>query len=304
MSPVAGLLPGSDAGLNLARCIVLHDFEEQSSPRWLALSERVLALAGQPAETIVFKSGSAKSMGMLSRTRKRVAALLEAASSTAGRVSLRVRSRQDSETYNFFPSLAEICIGSGDTLPGLAEFAVDASVSAGLSEVVSRVAPLMFGALGAAYGYALDFPTSFGPEAYSATVVAVTEGLRTPDEQEYADRLLRWRNRISGGLLPRLGYLREVYPVNFLLQTHLNMPFRGEQLSSYLRSEGTLAPSGFHDAVFRWDVPFEILDRVRVDLEESGLVLSARAEPLPPPLGTRINAELLAAMPGALQIRR
>lgn len=106
-------------------------------------------------------------------------------------------------------------------------------------------------------------------------------GVSWNSNREYADRITRWRdNRQLKKLTTRAGYFREIYPINFVLDTHLAMPFRGGMLSEFMQANGTLRPLDMHDEIFRWDVPDPIIPHVRGSLEESGLILSSNAPPL------------------------
>ena len=77
------------------------------------------------------------------------------------------------------------------------------------------------------------------------------------------------------GLRARQGYLREVYPTNFLTEPHLSRSYQGRPFREYMEDNGRVAPSNFHDDVYRWDVPATRLRSVREELEPSGIVLSS-----------------------------
>ena len=165
----------------------------------------------------------------------------------------------------------------------IGSLAVDESQVTRFHVLADRAAPIIFSVLGSAYGGCWDFPLSYGAGGYVATLVTVPRGVGVMANEEYGARLNRWRDNIwHKKLRARQGYFREVYPINFLVENHLNASFQGAPLSKFMEATGTLRRCEFSEEMFRWDVSESNLGEVRMALEPSGLVLSSAAEPVPP----------------------
>ncbi len=282
MTAPIGVIPEIDRGGSRLRVLMLYEWKAPLDERCLSLCERLLAEFGiSPAEGTGCR-GYKRTHGSYKKIRARLAALL--ASGVGADVSVRVRSVLKSTAPEFFPSDFEAAFGRVYGGQKIGSFAVDQTKAESPQALADSIAPIMFGVLDSAYGGCWNFPAEYGAEHYVAAVNTMPIGMKWGSNPRYANRLIRWRDNIwHRGLRARDGYFREVYPINFLLEAHLERKFRNAALWKFMREEGSLMQCEFSDKMFRWDVPEQNLSEVRAALEPSGLVLSSEAEPLVPP---------------------
>ena len=278
------ITPEIDDGGPRLRCLIFHEWETPLDARFLSLAETLLSGFGSTAvegsATLTDDRGEEKDVhGDYRKVRRKLARFLAEPGDASPTVQIWGAPRiADSGFFRFAYDIGAGVAHDGQTYGWFAAHETQVSHFRVLAD---RAAPMVFGALGSGYGGCFDFPARYGVAGYVATVVTVPRGVSVMANEAYADRLQRWRENIwHRGLRARQGYLREVYPVNFLLEAHLRMPFRGAPLARFMEAEGRLEPCAFNAAMYRWDVPEENLGAVRMALEPSGLVLSSAAEPL------------------------
>jgi hypothetical protein len=263
-----------------AHCVAFYDWERSIGPEWLDLTEELFGEFGiAPYEGTGSLGDVGKSHGLYNRVRRKLKTFLGTARDDA-RPDIRVQGPPTVEEDAFFPCEMRIVFSIG--ISGLKQgmIAVREGVVGSFEELSERVGYRLFRASGAMYATAFDFPAAFGPDAYLSAVGAMPWGGDTLVNKEYRDRITRWRDNIwHRSLRPSEGYLREVYPINFVREQHLKRPLQGRPLSDFMERVGTLRTSRFHDRVYRWDVPRENLESARQQLEPSGLVLSSSAKP-------------------------
>jgi hypothetical protein len=263
-----------------AHCLAFYDWERSIGPEWIDLIEEVFGEFGiAPYEGTGSLGTVAKSHGRYNRVRSKLKTFLGTARDDV-RPDIRVQGPPVVEKDAFFPCEMRIVFSIG--ISGLKQgmIAVREGVVSSFEQLTQRVGYRLFQASGAMYATAFDFPAAFGPDAYLSAVGAIPSGSDTLANKEYRDRITRWRdNTWHRSLRPSDGYLREVYPINFVLAHHLERMLQGRPLSDFMERVGTLGTSRFHDRVYRWDVPRRNLESTRQQLEPSGLVLSSPAEP-------------------------
>lgn len=278
-----GIYPdrGTYAASDVARCIMFYDWEKPVGPDWLELAKIIFAEFGQEIVEGIGNLGKRHSHGRFGTVEKKLLAFLEAARDDAkSTVDIQVRSGPYIESDAFYPCDVEIAWsisdkGQKDGLIAVRRARVDSCDS-----LVERIGKKLFSATGAAYAGAFDFPTLFGPGYYQVGLGTMPAGVSSLANEKYTARITRWRDARWRGLLTSTGYVREIYPINFLLESHLCMRFEGRPLSEYLEKVGTLKAAGYNDKMYRWIVPAERLEKVRKDLESSGLVLSSMQAPV------------------------
>ena len=258
-----------------ARCIMFYEFDRGFSADWLDWVETVFSAFDVKPHTVSASIGDKELSGLYPRVRKRLAALLNTKMGMES-PDVRIDSRETQPAESFFPS--EIRVAWSTTVGGQKNgvIAVRASLIDSVGELVERLEKSLFEMIGTAYAHALDFPAEFGPDFYLGSVGAVPTGYTTQENTAYEERLVQWRDRIwHGGVRARQGYLREVYPINFLLEPHLGRPYQNCPFRDYMERNGKITFSKFCEGLYRWDVESERLSLVREDLERSGLVLSS-----------------------------
>jgi hypothetical protein len=272
-----------DGAGGIARCLMFYDWERELGEKWLDLVDAIFAEFGVEPREGTGNLGKAHSHGSYKRVRNRLREFLQA--EKGARRDFRIQGEPYVMAEGFFPSDIGVVWGhsismqEGWTKSGL--IAVRGNRAESCHALVERIGARLFQKLGGVYGAAFDFPTLYGPDAYLSSVGAIPKGGSGLANRKYTARMTRWRdNTWQLGLRAGQGYLREVYPINFVLEAHLKMPFQGRPLSELMEKVGDLRPSGYDDRMYRWDVPEESLETVRQALEPSGLILSSPTPPL------------------------
>lgn len=223
--------------------------------------------------------GDEQTHGKHKKVRPVLEGFFEKASSEL-RPGIRLRSSSIRDN-NLFPSDLEFNAHVNISGQKQCALAVDEELVTSAHELSDKVETIIFTQLGVGYGGCWDFPAEIGAEGYLSSVSMMPSGMKWGADKDYSTRITRWRDNIwRQKLRASRGYFREIYPINFLLETHLNMPFRDEPLSKFMEATGALRPFEFNEKMYRWDVPDETLNEVREALEPSGLILSSDVEPL------------------------
>lgn len=270
--------PPSDG--EVARSVMFYDWTGNINSTWLNKIEYLFFLFGETIREFTGHFQDKNSHGSYLHIRKRLTSVLDGIEPGMA-FSSRFRSDITRPEVAFFP--ADLCLTldrSGDDGITSASFSVLERHELYNNLIFEKAIMTVLGLVGAAYGGVWRFPARYGPDAYVAGVGTLSDGSASFRPQTYAGRMARWLYRLhSPGLRPRNGYLREVYPVNYLLEAHLMMPFRTTRFGNYIIDNGHSLEFIDHLNIYRWDVPTEDLERVRDDLEQSGYVLSSPSEP-------------------------
>ncbi len=275
-----GVVPDTFGLDRLASCLMVYDWHEPIGSNALDRLEACFNTFGQPPLVGTGHLDDKKSHGAFRRVRKRLAEFLDEYQESC---SLGVKLECDliDERKSSFATMISASIGASRSGERSASIAVDESHVSGPNDLVDAIASTVFEVTGPCYGGAFRFPVMFGPDGYRVSVGMAPRGVHAMANRAYMARITRWRdNLLHRKLRPSSGFFREVYPINFLLSAHLNMPFRDTQLSEFMQANGTLSHCGLQGGMYRWDVPEESLDDVREALEPSGLILSSPAKPL------------------------
>lgn len=283
-----GLLPEFDFGSGgWLRSLMFYEWEAPLDERCLFLAEQLLAEFGtEPVEgtgALTNWSGDQRQAhGDYKKVRAKLGRFLTEANQDGNQLqpSMRVRSVPRVAESGFFPCALEVTFAVAPGGQKVGAFSVDDGHIESATTLADRVEALIFGALGTAYGGCWEFPAVLGSEGYVATVSSMPQNMKWGVDEHYVARLNRWRDNIwHRKLRTRQGYFREIYPINFVLDAHLNASFQGAPLSSFMREFGVLRRCEFNKKMHRWDVPPANLAKVRTVLEPSGLVLSSATEP-------------------------
>lgn len=266
----------------IAYCFMFYDWEKPVVPDWLETAQTIFAQFGQTIFEGTGSLGGQHSHGRFGRVKKKLAGFLGAVhnKTTSDFFDIRVWSQHYVKSDAFFPCDIEMVwsVNASGRKKGM--IAVRDTLVDGLEPLIQQIGKNLFDMTGVMYAHALCFPTLFGPDSYLASVGTIPSGMSSTANKKYYDRITQWRDNRWSGLLGSQGYLREVYPINFVLDSHLNMPFQGRPLSEYMKKVGNLKVTEYNDKIYRWTVPAERLEKVRQDLEPSGLVLSSPHPPL------------------------
>jgi hypothetical protein len=132
------------------------------------------------------------------------------------------------------------------------------------------------------YAFLYKFPFVFSPWTYAANGISNTEYDDTPGMKYYNEKHVDIVKRISSWhwcdntqIICELGFLREIYPINFINENHLNHEvFSRITLKDWIEAadhRGTLKK--ITDDLWSWIIPEEDLYQVTVDLAPSDILL-------------------------------
>ena len=277
---IKGILPETFGFDSIARCLMVYGWEKPIGPEWIDVIEDIFLVFGHEPFEGMGNLGELHSHGSYNRVRKRLRGFSENPNESE-LFAIRVRSSPDFIDEAFFPCNIEVSLGFSHSNPKKAVVAVREALISDYKELVTRIGKNFFDLFGSFYGGAWDFPAAFGPSDYMVSVRAIPGRLPYGINDAYANRITRWRDNIwHKKCQVRSGYFREIYPINFLLETHLNAPFRGQPLYKFMEKNGSLEMFEFNEKMHCWNITEENLDFVRKTLEPSGLVLSSAANPL------------------------
>lgn len=272
--PPADLYPGTQHAL------VFVDFPNDVGQDWLTFVDQTFVTFGRTAVEAIARLKDQKSFGSYPRVRPRICKLLQDARQQDVPITVEVGGSSKRKQLAYYYQGLEISL---TTIPNLRHVhaAADDTCVASLDSMALNVSKRLSDVVGPSYGFAFDFPREFGVAYYLSAVGSIPAGRALFEFDTYTQRITRWRDRRWLGFRERNGYLREVYPINYLLDAHLRAPFRGGRLREYLNDTGKLDHSEFHPDVYQWSVSPSRIEEVRRELEDSGLVLSAPKEPVP-----------------------
>jgi hypothetical protein len=190
--------------------------------------------------------------------------------------------------YNFstVTDISLFSLNPGDTIP-LRDFSAMGSYSLNdaysIIAVKSCIAAMAFSnwssvvkylleSCSPTYGIGYERANLFGPVPYA---IGIAEGLGfSGNDYEEAKHISRWGHTGMPQAVFRIGKLRDVYPWNFISNTHLSQYIHGESLQSWIRKNNH--ERGFltqlSNALWLWEIQTDNLDKVRRGLQESGLL--------------------------------
>lgn len=256
-------------------CFALYAWDKELSPDLLNVIECIFQRYGAfPGIATGYGSEDQKSHGKYDRVRTRLASFIR------GKFfSFRINGQQSFVMDSFYPCDMQFVLNVSNTGYKHGMFSARAHIGKSLKGFIATIQEFCFDLVGSVYATGFEFPAPYGPDAYLASVSAFPKGYSTVDA-EYSNRITRWRDRTRRDwTLPRKGFLREVYPINFLLEQHLKASIGDCTLMEYAGSMGKLEKCQPGLNMWRWDVPISNLDRVREELETSGLILSSETPP-------------------------
>jgi hypothetical protein len=126
-----------------------------------------------------------------------------------------------------------------------------------------------------AYGIGFTHSVIRGPTLYVTGMTMAPADEEIPTGQEYEERLrvCRWGDIAMEEQVYRDGILRDVYPQNYLNETHLARRIQGSTFKKWVAEDpkrGQLEPFG--DGLWLWSVEPEETDRLRNALFKAGLI--------------------------------
>ncbi len=150
--------------------------------------------------------------------------------------------------------------------------------------LIEKLSPVVREKLNAKYGAAYLFPKAASGNYYGMDASFDSKEIEKlcgyGSTEHHLWRVGRARSRSSEFYHYCLGYVREVFDINFLSGSHLIAPMKGGTVFDYANSIGSLKRSEILPELMEWRLNSDELVKARLDWEVSGLVLSAEQEPL------------------------
>ena len=234
-----------------------------------AFDQSPVAIAGAVGDT--------KVNGSYDRAKPKLVRLIDGRTSVA-EPDIRIDSEVLAPTEEFFPSGMRVAWSTsiGGMTQGMV--AVRERLDTTLAKMIDTVAPLVFRAVGDAYAHAFSFPAAYGPDFYLSSVGAVLPGESSTANTIYNKRITQWRDKTwHERKRPSEGYIREVYPINFVTGKQLSIEFGDAKFIDYMKTVGEVHKCDYGVDLYRWVVFDHNLEQVRQEMESSGVVLSALA---------------------------
>ena len=276
---VDGVLPMGADNKTVARSLMFYDWEKPIAGDWLDVVENFFSKFDVSIQEGSGHAANKNSHGSYKRVKKRLKSFL---SDYNDSFSIRLRGTPLLDPLSsHYPTDVQFCLSVDFTGQKKGMISVIDSLVGSCDVLVASIAEDLFSFTGPTYGGAWDFPIASGPGEYLAFVNVRPRGMKANHNKEYAERIIRFRNNTRHRKLRVAdGYFREIYPINFLRSSHLNMPFQDEALSRFMETCGHLSEVDYMKNLFRWDIAPGRLDEIRRSLETSGLILSSACEPM------------------------
>ena len=182
---------------------------------------------------------------------------------------------------------ASVSISSGKYFP-MTRSSISLAVASGMcdspAQLWKRVAPAVLGVADFSWGGFFRIPVSAGATFYLSHIGYSNADVRALGASSivlaaHGERLHRANYRLSTAFAYSDGYVRELYEINLLSETHLRAPLRESTVRAYVHSIGKAWEIPNAPGMVEWHLSDAELAQVRRDWEESGLVLSAEREP-------------------------
>lgn len=272
---INGSMPKESENFSTAHCMTLYDWNREVDEYWIELFEKVfLAVDSEPVAGIANLDGKNVS-GSYLRSKNRIRKFLEKAPEW-GEFDVRIRSANTNPGDEAFPSEYELSLSGSKLRRKKLCFAARHGRISSPSIMMEIIGQTIIDYTGPCYGGVFEFPAHFGPSFYLSSIAVSPRGVAWDANQDYADRITRWRDRTAhGALSPSAGYFREIYEINLLTDGHLRNPFQGRPFREFAASVSMIYPLPYCEGMYRWDIPKKALKRVQNLMEGSGLVLSA-----------------------------
>lgn len=277
---VEGIMPKTFGSDEQAQCLMIFEWTKPVSSSIQTFVENSFSKFNTFPMVGTGHNKGANSHGSYNRVKKRLYGFLDD-KGEAEKFDIRIRDTNVENTTGFFPCNVEFVANNSTTHPKQAQISVSEKLLDNPVDFVDLLMEDLLKEFGDFCGGCWSFPSHYGPAAYLSSVGAIPQGMEWGRNKLYSHRIKCWSDNIwRKGLNPSYGYFREIYPINFLLPSHLKMPFQNKTLSHYLESHGQLTAIANSQNMFRWDLTADKLGKVRSELEGSGLILSSDTEPI------------------------
>lgn len=262
-------IPKLDAGEDMA-CVsfMFYDSEKKINQDWLEWLELLFSYFDSEIDRVLFHHKGKTRHGKYSRLKK---AFLDAMET--GDVDFQLRSRVIEGHPGFFPS--EVSISVNASGPGNAQgvISIIEKKVPDVSNFSKKLASELMLLAGSFYAHSSKFPMILGPDAYAAAVGAIPKGWSFNSTKTYTERLTTWRKKTRHLDHIEMSF-REIFPINFLKETHMNSTIVGKPARSFYEMYGSVIELSPNSQQYMWEVESSKLKLLREIMEKEGLILS------------------------------
>lgn len=247
---------------------MFYDADKEINLAWIEWVEALFLYFDIEPDSIVFHHDGKTKQGKYSRLKK---ALLDA--TEKGEIDFQLRSRAIEGYPTFFPS--EISVSMNTSGPGSAQgvISIIEKKVPNILDWSKKLASELTLLAGSFYAHSSKFPMLLGPDAYAAAVGTIPKGWSFNSTRAYTTRLTVWRDSTQN-LSHIENFFREIFPINFLKETHMNSTIVGKPARSFYEMYGSVIEVSPNSQQYMWEVESRKLKLLRKIMEKEGLILS------------------------------
>lgn len=253
---------------------MFYDIRKPVNENWLQWIESVFEDYGATPEKLIVRSKVSNYSGMFSKLRTKLLYLL-AEASEGQEIDFQVRSAPLADGVGFYPSDISISINTNNLHKSQGVFSIRDFCGRDLVRFSTNCAKKLTSMNYQFYGHASKFPGIIGPDFYSASVGSIPKGWSFMSTREYTKRITVWRDEYNS-LSQINGFFREIFPINFLNETHLQKHINGMSAKCFYEMFGNVFEIAKDSNQYAWIIDEEKLSFLRKKMEKENLVLSAR----------------------------
>jgi len=268
-------LPDCEQNHRIVHSLMFYGLVKPLNERWIEIIESFFEQHGQSPDQLIVNSDTIQGNGGYRRVKNKLtAALIEA--SQEKEIDLRVRSQECVMDDGFMPCDIEVAISTNKSGVTQGVFSVDSCLAPNLNQFAKLLAMNIENLGGQFYGHASKFPALYGPESYLACVGTIPRGHNFMETRAHTKRITSWRENIrSKSTDPKNGFFREIYPINFLTQQHLEKTINNMSASHFFKKYGILEELRRNTDMFVWSLKERGRKKAALVLKKEGLVLSS-----------------------------
>lgn len=247
---------------------MFYDSEKKLNQDWLEWLELIFSSFDTEPDRILFHFEGKTRRGKYSRLKKTFFSALE-----KGDVDFQLRSRAIEGHPDFFPS--EISISINTSGPGNAQgvISIVENKVPNIFDFSNNIASELVSLAGNFYAHSSKFPMILGPDSYAAAVGTIPKGWSFNSTKAYTERLTAWRNN-TRDLTHIETSFREIFPINFLKDSHIKSTIGGTPAKSLYEMYGLIIEVSPNSNQYLWKVESNKLQLLRKIMEKEGLILS------------------------------
>lgn len=247
---------------------MFYDSEKAFSHEWIEWLERFFVQFSLSPDSLILHQDGKTRAGKYKRQK---GALFKAVEKNG--IDFQIRSKIIDSSIGFFPSEISVSVNTSGLGKMQGVFSVRKYLVPNLLEFSKSLALELLPLVGDFYGHSSRFPIILGPDAYGAGLGTIPKGWSFASTKSYTGRLTTWRKR-SQHLESIKNYFREIFPINFLKDSHMHGSIFGKPARLFYEDFGTIMELANDSKQFVWVVETDKIELLRKSMEEEGLILS------------------------------